>query len=247
MPILIKFIDANQNLSIQVHPDDNYAFLHENKSLGKSEMWYVVDADEDAQVIYGFNHDVCKEDLKDSIVQGTIEKFVQKVKIKKNDVFYIESGIVHAIGKGSLIVEIQENSNLTYRLYDYERTNDYGTKRILHIDKALDVANLKSSATPRQPMRLLNYKRGYAKELLCRCEYFQVERLLINTEHEKNEVDIKTNSLTFQVLLCLDGFGIIYSVGNNPIRVLKGDCVFIPANSDNLKLQGKAHILKINC
>jgi len=123
LPILIKFIDAKNNLSVQVHPDDDYAREYENGSLGKTEMWYVLDAEKDAQLVYGLYRDMDKDKLRDSIQKGTLEKYLQKVPIKKDDVFFIEAGQVHGIGAGTLIAEIQENSNLTYRLYDYGRTD----------------------------------------------------------------------------------------------------------------------------
>ena len=145
LPVLIKFIDAKKNLSVQVHPDDDYARKYENGQLGKTEMWYVMDAAPDAQLVYGFNHDITKEQLRQSLKDGTVEKYLQKVKIQKDDVFFIEAGTVHAIGAGALIAEIQESSNLTYRLYDYNRVGKDGKLRELHIDKALAVANLKSS------------------------------------------------------------------------------------------------------
>ena len=118
LPILIKFIDAKKDLSVQVHPTDEYAREHENGQLGKTEMWYVMDAAPDAHLIYGFYHDIEKFQLKESLENGTVEKYLQKIKIQKDDVFLIEAGTVHAIGAGALIAEIQENSNLTYRLYD---------------------------------------------------------------------------------------------------------------------------------
>ena len=181
LPVLIKFIDAKKDLSVQVHPDDEYARIHENGSLGKTEMWYVLDATKDASLVYGFLHDMEPSVVRKSIENGTIEKYLQKVKVNKDDVFYIEAGTVHAIGAGALIAEIQENSNLTYRLYDYGRTDKNGRQRPLHIDKALETANMKGSAEPRQPMRVLKYHKGWATELLCRCKYFQVERMLLNT------------------------------------------------------------------
>ena len=154
LPILIKFIDAKKDLSVQVHPTDEYAREHENGQLGKTEMWYVMDAAPDAHLIYGFYHDIEKPQLKESLENGTVEKYLQKIKIQKDDVFLIEAGTVHAIGAGALIAEIQENSNLTYRLYDYNRLDKNGKRRELHIKKALEVANLKGSAEPRQPLRL---------------------------------------------------------------------------------------------
>ena len=146
LPILIKLIDAKENLSVQVHPDDQYAKTFENGQLGKTELWYVLDATRDASLIYGLYHDVDPTVLRNSIDTGTMENYLQRIPVKKNDVFYIEAGTIHAIGKGVLIAEIQENSNLTYRLYDYNRVDKMGKKRELHIDKALDVAKLSASA-----------------------------------------------------------------------------------------------------
>lgn len=165
LPILVKLIDAKRDLSIQVHPDDDYARKYEDGQSGKTEMWYVVDATKDARLVYGFYHDVTKQEIREGIENGDIEKYLQKVKIHKNDVFFIEAGTVHAIGAGALIAEVQENSNLTYRLYDYGRTDKNGKKRELHVEKALEVANLGASNEPRQPMRLLKYRQGEASVL----------------------------------------------------------------------------------
>lgn len=247
LPILIKFIDAKKDLSVQVHPDDDYAFLHENGSLGKTEMWYVLDAAKDAKLIYGFYHDMTKETLKKSLADGTIEKYLQKVPIRKDDVFYVEAGKVHGIGAGALIAEIQENSNLTYRLYDYNRLDKNGKARELHVDKALDVADLKGSAQPRQPMRVLKYRNGCAEELLCRCRYFQVERQLFNTERCRKLAAFQTGSNSFQVLLCTGGCGVLFEEGGEFINFFKGDCIFIPADSIPLKIHGKAQMLRISC
>ncbi|MBR6403217.1 MAG: class I mannose-6-phosphate isomerase [Eubacterium sp.] len=245
LPILIKFIDAKSDLSVQVHPDDEYALKNEN-SLGKTEMWYVLDARPGSKLVYGFNQDLNEEIVRQSIEEGTIEKFLNHVSVHKNDLFFIEAGTVHAIGAGALIAEIQENSNLTYRIYDYNRKDKNGKERELHIDKALKVANLKSSAIPRQPMRVLRYRNGCASELLTRCKYFQVERLLLNTEIHRNLTDFQTKQNSFQVLLCTEGCGII--LGENvALHFFKGDCIFIPADSIPLKLHGKAEFLNISC
>ncbi len=248
LPILIKFIDAKKDLSVQVHPDDAYAMEHENGSLGKTEMWYVLDASKDAKLIYGFYHDIKKETLKKSLEQGTVEKYLQKVTIKKDDVFYIEAGKVHAIGAGALVAEIQESSNLTYRMYDYHRVDKNGKPRPLHIDKALDVADRKGSAEPRQPMRVLRYRKGCASELLCRCKYFQVDRQLFNTERCREMADFQTESNSFQVLLCTSGCGVLFEEENGEfITFFKGDCIFVPANSIPLKIHGRAQMLKVSC
>lgn len=121
IPILIKLIDAKANLSVQVHPDDEYAREHENGSLGKTEMWYVLDAQNDTELVYGLRRSMGRDTLLESLRRGTIEKFLHKVPIRKDDMFYIPAGQIHAIGAGALIVEIQESLNLTYRLFDYNR------------------------------------------------------------------------------------------------------------------------------
>jgi mannose-6-phosphate isomerase len=247
LPILIKLIDAKKDLSVQVHPSDDYAFRYENGQLGKTEMWYVLDATSDASLIYGFSRDVSPEEIRESIKTGCLDKYLQKVSVKKDDVFYIESGMVHALGAGALVAEIQESSNLTYRLYDYNREDKNGNLRELHIDKALEVANRKVSLTPRQPMRVLKYKRGCASELLCRCKYFEVERLLVNTERNHALVPFQTNSNSFRVLLCTKGCGMIFMQEDTYLPIFKGDCIFIPADSVPMRIHGRMQLLNVNC
>ena len=245
LPILVKLIDAKSDLSIQVHPDDEYAMKFE-KSLGKTEMWYVLDAKKESELVYGFKQDMDEELVKAAIQNGTITAYLNHVPVHKNDLFYIEAGTIHAIGAGCLIAEIQESSNVTYRLYDYDRVEKDGKKRPLHINKALKVANLKSSASPRQPMRVLRYKKGCASELLTRCKYFQVERLLLNTEVQRDLVGFQTGNNSFHALLCVDGCGSMSGDGFM-LNFFKGDCVFVPAKSIQLKLHGRAQILDISC
>ena len=245
LPILIKLIDAKKNLSVQVHPDDDYAYKIEH-SMGKTEMWYVLQAKNDANLVYGFTRDVTKEEVKRSIANNKICNLLNYVPVKKNDLFYIEAGTVHAIGAGALIAEIQENSNVTYRLYDYGRKDKLGRLRELHIDKALDVANLSSSTSPRKPLRVLKYYKGNSSELLCRCRYFQVDRLQLNTETDRNLVSFQTESNSFHALLCTDGCGVIFG-DNFMLNFFKGDCIFVPANSIQLQLHGKAQLLNVNC
>lgn len=247
LPILIKFIDANKELSVQVHPDDGYAKEHENGALGKTEMWYVLDATKDATLVYGFVRDITKQDLVRSLNNGKIEKYMNRVHVKNGDIFFVEPGMVHAIGAGTLIAEIQQSSDLTYRLYDYNRVDKYGNKRELHIDKALDVVNLKGVSAPRQPLRVLKYKRGYASEFICRCKYFQVERVLLNTCACHELVRFSSDETSFMVLLCVGGCGTIFIGDSEVIPVFKGDCVFVPANSAEMKLHGEATFLKVVC
>lgn len=247
LPILVKFIDARQKLSVQVHPDDEYAKLYERGQLGKTEMWYVLEADKDAELIYGFYSDMDSVAVRQSLANGTIEKYLQKVKVQQDDVFYIPAGTVHGIGAGNLIAEVQESSNLTYRLYDYDRIDKAGQKRELQLEKALAVADLKGKAAPRQPLRVLRYTPGCATEFLCRCKYFQVERMLLNTEGKNKLAELYIGSNSFQALLCLDGAGHILLECDNYLVCQKGTCVFIPANSGMVNLYGKAQFLKISC
>lgn len=244
LPILIKLIDAKADLSVQVHPDDEYAAKVEGQ-WGKTEMWYVLSARKDAELVYGFNRDVTPNQIREAIVNGTIGALLNHVPVHKDDLFFIESGTVHAIGAGCLIAEIQQSSNLTYRLYDYDRVGKDGKKRELHIDKALDVVKMESSAAPRQPMRVLKYKNGCASELLTRCKYFQVERLLLNTEGRKL-AEFQTAENSFHALLCVDGCGNISGESFN-LNFFKGDCVFVPAESIPLKLHGQAQLLNVSC
>ena len=245
LPILIKLIDARQDLSVQVHPDDAYALEHEG-SLGKTEMWYVLAAQPGAKLVYGFDQDVSERQVRSAIKNGKLDMLLNHVAVEKDDLFYIEAGTVHALGAGCLIAEIQESSNLTYRLYDYDRVGRDGKKRELHIDKAMQVLRFHSSALPRQPMRLLRYRGGWASELLTRCKYFQVERVLLNTEIHRELVRFQTGPNSFHALLCVDGCGSISGEGFM-LNFFKGDCVFVPADSIPLRLHGKAQLLNVSC
>lgn len=245
LPILIKLIDAKQDLSVQVHPDDEYA-LEKEDQLGKTEMWYVLDARPGTSLVYGFTYETTREEVREAIHKGTVLSLLNRVPVHKNDLFFIQAGTVHAIGAGALIAEIQENSNVTYRLYDYNRTDKNGKKRPLHIDQALSVSNLHSSGSPRQPMRVLRYRNSWASELLSRCKYFQVERIIMNTEVNRKLVNYKTEENSFHVLLCISGCGSITAEGYAE-NFFKGDCFFVPADSSNLKLHGNAQFLDVSC
>lgn len=244
LPILIKLIDAKQNLSVQVHPDDAYAAANEGGQLGKTEMWYVLEADEDAKLVYGLTRDLDKDTMTRSIADGTVERYLNKIPVRKDDLFFIEAGTIHALGAGVLVAEIQESSNLTYRLYDYDRRDKDGNKRELHVAKAMDVANLKESQAPRQPMHTMHYRRGYAAELVCRCRYFEVYRLLINTGPDSDNISYSAGKTSFSVLLCIDGGGKLSWSGGS-LTYKKGDCIFVPADSVNMEISGKAKFLDV--
>lgn len=247
LPVLIKMIDAQKELSVQVHPDDAYAQEHENGSFGKTEMWYVLDAAPGASLIYGFRHTMTQQQVRESLENGTIEKYLQRVPVKKDDVFFVPAGCVHAIGAGALIVEVQQSSNLTYRMYDYDRVDKNGQKRPLHIEKALAVANLQGGQEPRQPMRVYHFSNGFETELLCRCKYFQAERMRLNTERCREKAKVRTGSNSFQVLLCISGCGVAFWGQGELLEFYKGDCIFIPAGSAEIRLHGQAQFLKVSC
>lgn len=244
LPVLIKLIDAKKDLSVQVHPDDEYAAAHENGQRGKNEMWYVLDAAKDASLFYGFHHEISKEKLRDSIAEETVIRHLLRVPVKKDDVFYIPAGKVHAIGAGTLVAEIQESSNVTYRLYDYNRAGKGGKKRELHIEKALDVADLRGNEEPRQPMRVWRYKPGCALELLCRCKHFEVSRMLINTERCRELAQYQADSTSFRILLCIGGCGTLLYGDKEQFPYFKGDCIFFPAKS-SARIHGKAQFLDV--
>ncbi len=240
LPVLIKFIDAKSDLSVQVHPDDAYAAENEGGQRGKTEMWYVVDAKPGASLVFGLSREVTRERLRTRIEEGKLERYLARVPVKKNDVFYIPAGTIHAIGRGILIAEIQESSNLTYRLYDYCRLDKDGNPRPLHVDKALEVSHLKADQDPRQPMRILRYTPGCARELLSSCRYFSVERWIVKSEEG---VTFPALQESWRNILCLRGNGSITSVGGDILEINKGDSVFVPACQENLSIMGEMEFL----
>lgn len=241
-PILIKFIDAASDLSIQVHPDDKYARENE-KDNGKTEFWYVLDAEEGAELVYGFEHPVDRKKLERAIREGRLENLLHHIPVHKGDVFFVKPGTVHAIGKGIVIVEVQESSNVTYRLYDYDRKDKDGKKRELHFDKAADVLDMRSVDVIRQPNRMVRYYFGCAREILCRCEYFEVERIQVTRGFSFSVLDT-----SFQVLLCIDGNGGLETdETNRPVRFDKGGCIFLPAGLGRCHIIGECTLLKVRC
>lgn len=244
LPILIKLIDAQQNLSVQVHPDDAYARTHEQEQNGKTEMWYILDAEEGASLVYGFSRSIVPEQLTHALENGTIERYLQKVPVKKGDVFLIEAGTVHAIGAGIVLAEVQQNSNLTYRLYDYNRIDKDGRKRELHLKKAQEVIQFSVLDIPEQEnRRILEQTEESKRELLCCCPYFQTEKLSLHgtVAWSQQETD------GFAVFLCTEGNACIAYAEEDLFSIAKGDCVFIPANSIDFTIRGNAEILHVTC
>lgn len=235
-PILIKLIDAKDNLSVQVHPSDEYALKYENQ-YGKTEAWYIIDCDEGAEIIYGLSKDMTKEELQNSIENGTLLDNVNRVKVKKGDLFFIPSGTIHAICKGILLAEVQQNSNVTYRVYDYGRLQN-GKPRELHIAKAFDVINLKAMPCSGEPMGKPEKKDGFTKTLLSKCELFTMTKLEI-----EERATVTADESSFVSLVALDGNGVI-NYGDNCITLYKGESVFIPAGFGEVEILGAVTVLE---
>ena len=222
-PILIKFIDARENLSVQVHPTDDYALIHE-KQLGKNEMWYVLDAEENSVLYRGFKQKISKAEFIDRIKNNSLMEVLNAVPAKKGSVIFIPAGTIHAAGKGVLLAEIQQNSNVSYRVYDY------GRNRPLHIENALDVTNL-------NPM----IERGENYPHLAACDYFVVDKLNLDGKilsAARGVVDEKT----FLNVLILDGVGKI-SCGGVEYLYRKGDSFLLTASSGDWEICGRCDAL----
>lgn len=228
-PILTKFIDAKQNLSIQVHPDNAYALKNEGQ-YGKTEMWYIIDAKPGAYLYYGFKKEISKEEFAQRIKDNTIEEVLNAVEVHKGDTVFIQSGTLHAIGAGILLAEIQQNSNVTYRVYDYGRVGKDGKKRDLHIEKALAVTN-----------RIPISRRGENYPHIADCDYFTVDKLDLDgslTYRMQGTV----YDTSFLSILILDGEGTISNKGEKVIY-RKGDSLFLPAGSGDWQIEGKCDAL----
>lgn len=233
-PILVKLIDAKEDLSVQVHPDDEYACKNENDS-GKTEMWYVVDAQPGAELIYGFREKLTKEELCRAVKENTLMDTVNRVPVKKGDVFFIKPGTLHAIGGGIVIAEIQQSSNITYRVYDYGRTGDDGKPRELHIEKALDVINTEPMDCHR-PVYGIELD-GVVIQLLADCEYFNVNRERIMTEAQ-----LYADESSFSHVLVIGGSGELTSDGCT-VPLDTGTSVFVPAGSGDYVIKGNCDVI----
>ena len=220
-PMLLKFIDAKSDLSVQVHPSDEYARIHES-SLGKTEAWYIVSADDGAGIYLGFKRDVTKEEFKEAINNGTLCSLLNFIKVKAGECYFIPAGTIHAIGAGCLICEIQQNSNVTYRVFDYKRKDKNGRERELHIDKAIAVTKTdklipKSSAAP----------------TLAECEYFKLEKITLSDTYIG-----KTTGKSFHSVTCVLGDATI-----DAQKISQGDTFFVPANHGEYTLCGNGEFL----
>lgn len=233
-PLLIKLIDAKDRLSVQVHPDNEYALKNEGE-YGKTEMWYVVDCEEGAELIYGFNRKIDKAEFEQRIRDNTLLEVCNLVPVKKGDVFFISAGTLHAIGSGILIAEVQQNSNTTYRVSDYGRLGVDGKPRQLHIEKALDVTK---TVPPEQAYgnvgKELPTEYGSIRRI-AECDMFTAEIIKLDGKHT-----IKNNE-SFISLLVLSGNAEI-QYGGGSLKLKKGSSVFLPAGLE-IDIYGNAEIL----
>ena len=229
-PLLVKLINSKDNLSVQVHPNDEYAKLKEN-SFGKTEAWYVVDAKEGAELIVGTNG-CTKEEFTAAIKSNTVEDCLNRIKVKKGDAFLINSGLVHAIGAGLIIAEIQQNSDITYRVYDY------GRPREIHVEKSLDVIDF--SLKPEKLAEDYREAQGYKFTSLCKNQYFSIDKCVVDTNYTNS-----TNGDNFVILTIVEGSGKV--TGNSYTETIeKGDSILLPASLGNYTIEGKLEVLITN-
>ncbi|MDE6379218.1 MAG: class I mannose-6-phosphate isomerase [Muribaculaceae bacterium] len=231
-PLLVKLIDANDNLSVQVHPDDDLA-MERHGSLGKTEMWYIIDADKGARIYSGLNRELTPDEYVRMVADNTIEQALAVHDSHPGDVFFLPAGRVHAIGAGNLLAEIQESSDITYRIYDYDRRDTEGNPRELHTEQAKDAIDYtfhdEYKSAPADPT--------VADAVIAQCDHFKVDRLLLD-----GEMPLTFNDSSFTVLMCLEGqVKVVYDGGTMPLKA--GDTVLLPAALTNITLTGLALLL----
>lgn len=227
-PLLTKILDANDNLSVQVHPNDEYGMRVEGE-LGKTEIWYVVEAFEGANLIVG-TKDCTKEQFVKAIETGEFDQYLNRVEVKKGDTFFVRSGLVHAICEGVIIAEIQQNSDTTYRVYDYNRGRE------IHVEKALDCIDFSLKGEKAKGLKV-SYDQ-YDKTYLSLCEYFSLEKYDIHGVCEE-----ESDKERFFIFTCVEGEGIITSE-EGELAIKKGDSIFIPASLGKYSLKGNMTLLK---
>ena len=223
-PLLIKFIDSRESLSIQVHPGDDYALQKEDE-YGKNELWYVVDCEPESYLYCGFSRDTDEAEVRRRIEDGTLTEILNKIPVKKGDSYFIENGTVHAIGPGVLICEIQQSSNVTYRLYDYQRRDKYGELRELHIDKAMEVTNF--------------HEKDMEAAKTMECKYFSIEKSVFD-----GEVSFNLDDSSFRAFVVLEGGGQV-SCGEESLVYRPADCFFVPAGKKTVVFHGCGTVLKV--
>jgi mannose-6-phosphate isomerase len=232
-PLLFKFLDAREDLSIQVHPNDELAKKRHN-SFGKTEMWYVMQADENARIIVGFKEKSSPEEYLKHLENKTLTTILEEISVKKGDVFFLETGTIHAIGAGILIAEIQQTSDITYRIYDFDRKDAQGNTRELHNDLALEAINYNKVEAKKKYNKIINTSNQAVN-----CPYFTTNFIPLD-----GELNFKENSSSFKVFMCTEGeFDLVYNKEKQSFK--KGETVLLPAVITHYTLIGKASILEI--
>ena len=228
-PLLIKILGAEDDLSIQVHPNNEYAAEHENGALGKTECWYIMDAPEGATLVIGHNAKT-KEELSDMIHQGKWKEFIREIPVKKGDFIQIDPGTVHAIKGGLLILETQQNSDITYRVYDYDRLSN-GKPRELHVEKSIDVITVPAKSVDDSVKSALNLPENQLNELYS-CKYYTIFKADVNGTMEFEQ------EYPFLLVSVLEGDGI---VGSSPVK--KGDHFILPNGYGKVEMKGKMSLI----
>ncbi|MFI3213176.1 MAG: type I phosphomannose isomerase catalytic subunit [Eubacteriales bacterium] len=258
-PILIKFIDAKEDLSVQVHPEDNYALEYENE-YGKNEMWYIIDAEDEAGIYYGFKRDTTISEVRKHLQTGTILDLLNWIPVNKGETYFIPAGTIHAIGKGVVVCEIQQSSNSTYRLYDYARKDQFGNYRELHLDKGLEVLNYQQCIAEKDENKFLSsasvisslqasgitgfkyavetiQKEAYTSHVLSRCKYFECVKYDVRTS-----VALELDDSSFYSIMCIAGDGQII-LHEDKLSFQAGDSIFIPKREDIFHVNGNCEII----
>ena len=232
-PLLFKYLDAREDLSIQVHPNDELAKNRHN-SFGKTEMWYVMQADENAKLIVGFKEKSSPEQYLKSLEDNSIIDILDVKKVKQGDVFFLETGTVHAIGAGTVIAEIQQTSDITYRIYDFNRVDANGNTRELHVDLALDAINYNVAEAQKEYSKAENESNA-----MVNCHYFTTNFISLD-----GEMKLDKNKKSFTVYMCVDGsFELLLEEDKYEYKT--GDTVLIPAEITEFEIKGKASVLEI--
>src|SRR5690554_1093650 len=232
-PLLFKFLDLSEDLSIQVHPNDEIAQKRHN-SFGKTEMWYIIQADNNARNIIGFKEKSSPEEYLEKLKNKTLLNILKEEKVQKGDVFFLETGTVHAIGSGIVLAEIQQTSDITYRIYDWDRTDNNGKPRELHLDMALDVINYNPTQTRKEYSKTENQEN-----IIVENKYFSVNFIPLN-----GKIKMLKNQDSFRVYMCTEGNFSVFCK-NEKYDFQKGDTILFPAVLNEFTLEGEAELLEV--
>lgn len=233
-PLLLKFIDSHQQLSVQVHPTDE--FVADEGLRGKTEMWYVVDAAPDSYIYLDWNRTLTEEEFDQAVEEGTVENYLNRIAVAKGDAFLIPAGTVHSIGSGVVVAEVQESSDITYRIYDWNRPDANGQPRELHLDQAAQVVRL----TPQSGLRITKHPKTGSAEELTSCDKFTVNLIAIDGTLELDYAPLDS----FVAYMCVEGSVTITGCGESE-TIKELETVLIPAEANDIVLKGKGRLLEI--